>query len=420
MTEAIQCINFSLAVIFVICYFYQFVYILISLFKKPVRFAPSEQNKRYAFMISARNEDNVIKNLIDSIKAQTYPSELLDIYICADNCTDNTAAVAKQAGAVVYSRTDPENIGKGWALDFLFKKVRQLKGDDYYDAFFIFDADNLLDKDYVARMNDAFSAGHRVIAAYRNTKNFGTNWLSCGYGLWFLHDSRHLNNVRMILGSSCSVAGTGFLISNQVIKENDGWPYHLLIEDIQFSTESILKGEKIAYCDDAKFYDEQPEEFKDSWNQRMRWTKGYMQILRQYGKGLIKGIFSKKGLACYDMLMTIMPAIVVTVLSIIANVVSFVLCLISQSGLLAMLLSLGLTFVGSYLLLLTVGALACATEWEHIRCADKKKVIACFLFPLFVYTFIPVVVCALFRKVEWKPIRHKDSSTIEDMEKIKN
>ncbi len=420
MTEAIQYINFSLALIFVICYFYQVVYILISLFRKPVRFAPAERNKHYAFMISARNEDNVIGNLIDSIKAQTYPSELLDIYICADNCTDNTAAVAQQAGAVVYSRTDPENIGKGWALDFLFEKVRQLKGDDYYDGYFIFDADNLLDRDYAVRMNDAFSAGHRVIAAYRNTKNFGTNWLSCGYGLWFLHDSRHLNNVRMILGSSCSVAGTGFLISNQVIKENGGWPYHLLIEDIQFSTESILKGEKIAYCDDARFYDEQPEEFKDSWNQRMRWTKGYMQILRQYGKDLIKGIFSKKGLACYDMLMTIMPAIVVTVLSIIANVVSVVLCLISQSGLMTMLWSLGLTLAGSYLLLLAVGALACATEWEHIRCTDKKKVLACLLFPLFVYTFIPVVVCSLFQKVEWKPIRHRDSSTIEDMEKNEN
>ena len=114
---------------------------------------------RYAAVISARNEANVIGGLIASLKAQDYPSELLDIYVIADNCTDNTAQVALEAGAKVYRRFNRQLIGKGYALDYLFKCL-SASGKDVYDGYFVFDADNYVDPNFVREMNNTFDGGH--------------------------------------------------------------------------------------------------------------------------------------------------------------------------------------------------------------------------------------------------------------------
>lgn len=60
----------------------------------------------------------------------------------------------------------------------------------------------------------------------------------------------------MLLGNSCAVSGTGFFVSQRMIDENNGWPFHLLTEDIQFSVHCVINGHKIGYCDRAIVYDE--------------------------------------------------------------------------------------------------------------------------------------------------------------------
>ena len=256
--------NFIISTVFVLCYAYQFFYLLVGTVKKascrPARVVPH----RYAVMISARNEEAVIGKLIESIRRQKYPAELVSVFVVADNCTDRTAAVAKEAGATVFVRQNKTRVGKGYALEFLFDQVMEQYGRAYFDGYFIFDADNLLDENYISEMNKTFSAGFRVITSYRNSKNYGANWISSGYALWFLREARHLNNARMLLGTSCAVSGTGFLIHRDIINRTNGWKYFLLTEDIQFTVESILNGERIGYCHNAILYDEQPETFSQS------------------------------------------------------------------------------------------------------------------------------------------------------------
>ena len=189
MVQAIEWINFFVALSFIVCYIYQIFYIFVAVFRTPVKFKKTDERKRYAFLLAARNEESVIGNLIDSIKKQTYPQELIDIYVVADNCTDKTALVAEQAGAYVYERFNKEKVGKGYALDYLYTHLTEMVGDEYYDGYFVFDADNLLEKRYVAEMNKALCAGHKIITSYRNTKNFGANWISSGYALWFMRES---------------------------------------------------------------------------------------------------------------------------------------------------------------------------------------------------------------------------------------
>lgn len=305
--ETLKTINFIIAVIFFVCYTYQFLYIPVPWLRKEKPHGPAKAN-RYAVLICARNEQRVIGDLIASLRGQTYDQSLLSIFVLADNCTDDTAMVARVAGAHVYERFNQVRVGKGYALQELLEHLEQ----DYprgFDGYFVFDADNILAPNYVEAMNRTFSDGHEIITSFRNSKNYGDNWISAGYALWFLRESRYLNHARFLLGTSCAVSGTGFLFSRQVLEETGPWPFHLLTEDIQFSVDQVTRGRKIAFCPDAVLYDEQPTTFRQSWNQRLRWSKGYLQVFRGYGAKLLRGA-AGGSFSCYDMAAAIMPAFV--------------------------------------------------------------------------------------------------------------
>ena len=176
------------SILLFVFYLYQGVYIIMALTHNPPYFEEKGQY-RYAFLISAKNEENCIKYLVKSIKRQKYPKDLYTIFVCADNCDDNTAEVARAAGAVVYERQDESRLGKGYALDYMIKKIRDDYGYDSFDGYFIFDADNLLDENYLAEMNKLFSNGYRIITSYRNSKNYDSNWVSASSGMWFLREA---------------------------------------------------------------------------------------------------------------------------------------------------------------------------------------------------------------------------------------
>ena len=362
--------------------------------------------KKYGIVICARNERLVIGNLIDSIRAQTYDPSLLTIFVVADNCTDNTAAVAAAGGAKVFQRFNTCQVGKGYALHYLLEQMR-LEGElERYDAFLIFDADNLLQSDYIRQINLVRSQGYDVFCGYRNSKNFGSSWISSGHALWYLHESAHLNQSRMLLGNCCTVSGTGFGFTRQLLDRIGGWNFFTLTEDIEFRTWCATHGITIGYCHDAVLYDEQPTTFSQSWRQRQRWAKGYIQVFHHYGRALLRGI-AQGSWACFDMTMNIMPAFFLSAVSIVCNLTSIALGLISGGSAAAALWSLGELLLGVYGTLFVVGAITTATEWRAIGAAWWKKVLYTFTFPLFMATYIPIAISALFCRVEWKPIEHR-------------
>lgn len=409
-------LNFAISILFTVCYFYQFVYVLVGLFNKKRKTHTAKCHK-FAVVVSARNEANVIGNLINSIRQQNYPTELVDVFVVADNCTDNTAEVTRSLGAYVYERENKELVGKGYALDWLFNIIKSEHAEKNYDAYIVFDADNVLDPNFIFEMNKTFDSGFKIITSYRNSKNYGENWITAGYSLWFLREAKFLNNARMRLGTSCAVSGTGFLISTEIIEKNGGWIHHLLTEDIEFTTDSIIKGEKIGYCEKAILYDEQPTSFHQSYIQRLRWSKGFYQVFFKYGKKLIKGIF-KGSFSCYDMLMTLMPAMLLTLLSIIVSLVAVPITIVMDAIYLpAVVKALLQTFFSFYAMFYALGAITTITEWKQIHCPTSKKLIYTFTFPLFMLTYVPISIIALFKKVKWEPIKHSVSITLSDIKK---
>lgn len=414
--EFISAFNVAICIFFLVCYSYQMVYIAIPFIvkSKPHK---AVKNHRFAVLISARNESAVIENLLESINTQTYPSDLIDVFLVADNCTDNTADIARRCGANVYERFDKVNIGKGYALNFVLKKINAEYGDNHFDAYFVFDADNVLNPDYIEEMNKSFSDGYDILTSYRNSKNYGDNWISAGYALWFMRESKYLNYPRMLLNTSCAISGTGFMFSQKILNRIGNWNYFLLTEDIEFTVDHVTRDYKIGFCKNAMLFDEQPNTFSQSVRQRMRWAKGYIQVFCNYGARLVKGTL-KSNFSCFDMSMTIMPALIVTVSHLAVNATALFAGLLSGVSVEPVLSGLWSYITSMYTTLYIIGAITTVTEWKNIYTTTFKKILYTFTFPIFMMTYIPITIMALFKKVEWKPIVHSKSKSLADIKNM--
>lgn len=256
------------------------------------KFKKAKKNHKYGIVIAARNEKYVIGNLLDSINKQDYPKELLKVFVVADNCTDNTAEIARSKGAICYERNDPDHKTKGYALQFLFNKIEEDYGRDSFEGYFVFDADNLLKKDYISKMNDAFDSGCKIITSYRNTKNFDENWIASTYALHWIRSIRTNHRARSVLHLATNIQGTGFLFSNEIVR--DGWHYTSLTEDRALTADAVAQGYEITYQDEAEFFDEQPVSLKVALRQRLRWSKGHLQAFVESGPYLFINIFMGK------------------------------------------------------------------------------------------------------------------------------
>ncbi len=417
--KTFQILNFCIGLLLMLCYCYQFAYIpIVWMLRGKSRPERPAAIHRYAVLICARNEEAVISDLIRSIQKQTYPAEYLHTFVIADNCTDGTARVADQAGAIVYRRADSNRIGKGYALQELMTRI-QNDYPDVFDGYFVFDADNILSETFVENMNRTFSQGYEIVTSFRNTKNYGSSWISAGYSLWFLRESRYLNHARFLLGSSCAVSGTGFLFSNQVAKKIGPWPYHLLTEDIEFSVDQVLRGQTIGFCPDAELFDEQPITFAQSCRQRLRWCRGYLQVFRAYGGKLMRGMFCGR-FSCYDLTMSIMPAFLLSSLSLCLNLVFLIWSVAAGESIRYFAHSVCETFLNTYLLLFGIGAVTMATEWNRIVCSVTGKIRSLLTFPLFMLTYLPIAIISLFYNDGWKPIVHSICADQVQAERIKN
>ena len=414
LLSILRSLSYALAVMTSICYFYQIVYLILPLIKKQRPLLPRER-RRYAILIAARNEETVLPHLLESIHAQDYPAELITTYVVADNCTDRTAEVARAAGAKVFCRSSKTEVGKGYALNFLLKQIDGNDGLDRYDAFLIFDADNLLMPDYVSQINKVCSNGFDAFCGYRNSKNYGANWISQGYALWYLHDSCHLNQSRMLLGTTCAVNGTGFGFTRQLLERMGGWNFFTLTEDIEFSTWCATRGIRIGYSRDAMVFDEQPENFLQSWRQRTRWTQGGLQVSIRYAGDLLKGLF-KGPRTAYASFETATLSLWGYGMGIICCGMTLLVTFLAERWLgLGKAILLGLA--GTYSSMFIIGALTLLTEWHRIRATTQQKIQSLFTFPLFMMTFIPIALTAVFRKFQWQPIAHTVAISADDLQR---
>lgn len=405
--------------------FYFIIFFIVGLFSKK-KFPKTDIKKKYGFVISARNEANVIGNLIESIKKNKYPQDKLTIFVVAHNCTDNTAEIARKCGAVCYEYSNPDERTKGYALKYLFNQIDKDYGITSFDGFFELDADNILSPDFVDKMNDAFVAtkGESVITSFRNSKNFKSNLISGLYGVYFMAGCRLEMRGRTKMGCSTRVSGTGFLFNSKVVK--DGWPYVTLTEDWEFTADQIINNTKIEFCDDAVFYDEQPTTFKVMWRQRVRWSRGHLLVCVTRFKDLVKSFWSPKyshrnKMSLYDIFINCMPICLVTLGIGLAQLICYLFAPLAGINLgfalLQWLKMFGWMMLTFYITCFLQAGVVFIAERKRIKdLSFGRKLALCLVWPLFLLIQYPMDVVALFQKnIGWKVIPHTDTTSIENL-----
>jgi cellulose synthase/poly-beta-1,6-N-acetylglucosamine synthase-like glycosyltransferase len=216
-------LNFIMVPVQLIIIFFTFYYFILSLFGLFRR--PEEKilkpEKSFALVVAAHNEEAVIGPLVENLLNLNYPKELYDVFVVADNCTDKTALIAKNAGAIVHQRFNNEKRGKGYALEWMFNRLFKLERQ--YDAVIIFDADNLVNESFLIEMNSKLCQGHEIVQCYLDSKNPYDTWVTNTFSITFWLSNRLLQLARYNTGLLNNVlGGTGKCISMRVLKEL-GW-----------------------------------------------------------------------------------------------------------------------------------------------------------------------------------------------------
>ena len=389
--EYLYMIQQALVWLLTIFWVYQLIISICSLVKLKDKPILEQKTNKFMMIIPAHNEENVIEALIESLKNQDYPKEYYDIYVIADNCTDRTAEIAKEAGAIVLERFDEEHKTKGYALQwFLNKKIEE---DADYDAFCIFDADNIVDKNFLKAMNKKLCQGEEVVQGYRDIKNPTDSWVSAGYALFYWTMNRFYHLARYNLGLSPLINGTGFMVKFDIIKP-EGWNTKTLTEDIEFSLKRIIKGKRLGWATDAIVYDEQPVGFKQSWQQRTRWTVGHIQCMTEYTKPLAVAVKEHKTLMNFDGLLYILGSIPMFVLTLILLALNFIIYISNGMTAVDLLINCLRYLIPTFLLPIFTALLIMILDKKPIRPMIKGLI----CYPLFLGSWLLINFKCLFKR----------------------
>lgn len=400
--------------VFLVGYFF-FVAVLGWYRKEKANVDDFEIKTKFAVVVAAHNEKYVIEETIHALREADYPDELYDIYVVADNCTDDTAAIARKAGATVYERFNDEQKGKGYAVEWMFNNLWDT--GIHYDAVCLLDADNLIDKNYFKEMNKSLQLGFKVVQGYLGCKNPHDTYISGCYSITYWVNNRIIQKTRYNLGLSCGIGGTGFVVDAELLKEF-GWGSYCLTEDLEFQLRCVDADIKIGWNHDAVFYDEKPLKLKQSLIQRTRWMQGHSDCVERYFVKLFKkGIKEKKWIAFDNAAYLIQSYIycafqVVSLIGITAEV-------IIALGQLFGLWSIGTEFATFKGWLSGSVFTTCMTLFVVL--VEKKfswKIFGyCLIFPLYVFSWVPPIIKGWFTRDnnEWAHTEHKRAIKVDDV-----
>jgi len=405
---------FMLPIQFIIIFltFYYFILSMFGLYRKHER-KILKPEKSFAIVVAAHNEETVIGPLLENLQLLDYPKKLFDVFVVADNCTDKTALIARNAGAIVHRRFNTEKRGKGYALEWMFHRL--FKMERQYDAIAIFDADNLVKENFLFEMNSKLCQGHKIIQCYLDSKNPFDTWVTNTFSIAFWVTNRLLQLARYNTGRlSNLLAGTGMCISTDVLKEF-GWGATSLTEDLEFSMKALSHGIKTTWAHDAVVYDEKPLTFMQSWYQRKRWAQGQVDVAGRYFFPLIiKGIRERKMMYIDAAIHLFQPAFVM--IATFFMLTNFVSVLQSQY---TNIFTLVMPWTGWQILsaiqyLYPVAALALdRLPW--------RAYVGLILYPIFIYSWIPIVFLGFLNRKDkhWSHTKHTRSISIEEVVKQK-
>lgn len=371
--------------------------------KKNTNYPQKEKNgHNYAILIPARNESLVIEKLLISIENQTKKIKPEDVYVIVETKKDKTVSIVEKHKMTIVYRKNLNKKRKGFALDDAIKEI--LKSNKKYDAYFIFDADNILDKNYIKEMTKSFDEGYDIGIGYRNTKN-SKNLVSAASALTFSMINTIGNKRKSKYTNNLIISGTGYYIKGTIIESWKGFPFNSLTEDYELSLYSILNNLTTTYNDSAIYYDEQPEIFDVTITQRSRWVKGYFDARRNYIHKIRKSI-SKKD-KNYSSKITAL----IGVNPLITLIIGILLLLIdSITSFKNFIISLLIIFILIYITLMIFTYIIIKKE-ENKLDIKVSKILLIFYNPFYLLSYIYCLYIAITKKdLGWQEIKHTNNT----------
>lgn len=405
-------------IVLVISLYYLFISFF-GIWKKKDTYETTEK-KSFALLIAAHNEELVIQAIIESLQKLDYPKELYDIFVIADNCTDQTAAKARAKGAYVCERFNKTKRGKGYALEWMFGKLFEM--EKKYDGVVVFDADNLASKNFLKEINKKMCKGFKVVQGYLDSKNPVDTWITGSYSISFWTSNRMFQLSRSNLGLSNQLGGTGFCIDVEVLKQL-GWGATCLTEDLEFSCKLVLNGYRVGWAHDAVIYDEKPLTLAQSWWQRKRWMQGFTDVAHRYFFKLIKKAIKERNFRALDCALYSIQPIVVVLVGISMLITGFknvigIFHVLSNVSQYVYSISFNLLVFGMILV-----AILQFIYTPFILILEKKFSFKIFIYyliyPFYSITWLPISIQGIMdkNKKEWSHTLHTRSVNISELEK---
>ena len=381
-----------------VVFFWSSIVVLAGLVKKPKSHPRAAKKLKFAVLICARNEEAVVRLPVKSVMMGRYPADRREVIVLADNCTDATAARAREAGATVWEKTTP-SAGKGDVLAWGLERVRAQGG---FDAVAVFDADNIASDNWFEAMNDALQDGESVVTGRRHSSNARANIIAGWYTVYWDMMNELSNRVRTNLGLSGKLTGTGFAFLLSALGP-EGWRTRTMVEDVEFTVQGNLQGRRVAYVPEADYADEQPVHVAHMWRQLRRWATGGWQVARLYFVAWLRALVRKPSLRlfdCYFAILTGMSVAFVLLFDVVAFAVKLCASLSGDSASRFFFGVIAFVFLMGWFTALSAVALSPVK-----RRPSKGAVLT---FPVFSFILSgAVLVTLVWPTRHWKPIPHQ-------------
>jgi cellulose synthase/poly-beta-1,6-N-acetylglucosamine synthase-like glycosyltransferase len=330
---------------------------------------------RFVILVPAHNEELLIERTVGSLLRLEYPRELMSVLVIADNCTDRTAELAARAGASVLERTNPDQRGKGYALDYALAHLWETQ--QTVDGIVIVDADTDVSPNFLTVMDARLAHGERAVQAYYAVRDPDRSWsIALRYAaLAVLHYLRPQG--RMTLGGSVGLKGNGMMFAADIMRQQR-WSASIT-EDVELHMRLVLAGERVMFAPDAVVWAEMPNTLKDSASQNTRWERGRVQTLRSYAPTLLRQALARRSFilldACIEQMIPPTSLLVLVngiclIAGIFAGRVTFLIALADLIGMVFYILA-GLAFAHAprkvYLAMLYAPVMVLWKTWVYLR-----------------------------------------------------
>ena len=264
---------------------------LLAVMARRLSAPPGDDRLRFTVIVPAHDESGGIARTVASLRALHYPTKRLRVLVVADNCTDDTAARARAAGAEVLERHDPDRRGKGFALTFGFDAVL---ADGWSDAVVVVDADTVVAANLLTAFGARLTAGSEAAQAEYGVRNAEESWRTRLLELAFTlhHALRSLGRERLRL--SCGLRGNGMAFRTALLQRV---PHRstALVEDVEYGLELGMQGVRVAFVHDAWVRGDMPIDPAAARTQRDRWERGRQLLTRNWTGPLLRAVLAGRG-----------------------------------------------------------------------------------------------------------------------------